>query len=174
MKLPIIASSEKQQKKLKLNYENRLQKFKICDPLSIEPSKRIDDILQWPHIDTGVILVYILKVNDCDLEYVGRYKDQKAYSYFDSGFVDTIFIYNPFSCRSKIFLYSKVQSSLTVSDKTLLWILVQKEPLEILTSWYSCIAGTSQSCNHVIAVLYKIDYALQKGLLNYLNIMQLE
>ena len=65
-----------------------------------------------------------------------------------------------------IFLYSKVQSSLTVSDKKMLWILVQREPLEILTSWCSFMAGTSQSCNHVIAVLYKIDYALQKGLLN--------
>ena len=37
MKLPIIASPE-EQKKLKLGYENQLQKFKICDPLSIEPS----------------------------------------------------------------------------------------------------------------------------------------
>ena len=63
---------------------------------------------------------YILKVKDCDLECVGRYKDQKAYSYFDSGFVDTIFIYKPSSCRNKIFLYSKVQSSLTVSDKKML------------------------------------------------------
>ena len=82
MKLPIIASSEEPQKKLKLDYENWLQKFKICDPLSIEPSKRIDDILQWPHIDidTRVIFASILKVKDCDLEYVGRYKDQKAYS----------------------------------------------------------------------------------------------
>ena len=28
------------------------------------------------------------------------------------------------------------------------------------------MAGTSQSFNHVIAVLYKIDYGLQKGFLN--------
>ena len=48
----------------------------------------------------------------------------------------------------------------------MLWILTQKEPLKILTSWCSCMAGISQSCNYVIAVLYKIDYALQKGLLN--------
>ena len=104
MKLPISSSAEVQQKKLKLDYENQLQKFKICDPQSTEPSKRIDDILQWPHIDTGVIFAYILKVKDCDLEYVGRYKDKKACSYFDSGFVDTIVIYNPASCRNKIFL----------------------------------------------------------------------
>ena len=56
-------------------------------------------------------------MKDCDLEYVGRCKDQKAYSHFDSGFVDTIFIYNPSSCRNKIFLCSKIQSSLTVWDK---------------------------------------------------------
>ena len=48
----------------------------------------------------------------------------------------------------------------------MLWILVQKEPLEILTSWCCCLAGTGQSCNHVMAVLYKIDYALHKGFLN--------
>ena len=69
------------------------------------------------HIDTGVIFAYILKVKDCDLECVGGYKDQKAYSCFDSGFVDTMFIYNPSTCRNTIFLYSKVQSSLTVLDK---------------------------------------------------------
>ena len=71
-------------------------------------------MLQWPHRDVRVVFGYILKVKVHDLEYVGRYKDQKAYSYFDSGLVDTIFIYNPSSCRNKIFLYSKVQSSLTV------------------------------------------------------------
>ena len=48
----------------------------------------------------------------------------------------------------------------------MLWLLVQKERLEIFTSCCSCMAGTSQSCNHVIDVPFKIDYALQKGLLN--------
>ena len=59
MKLPIIASSEEQQKKLKLDYENRLQKFKICDPLSSEPFKRTDDILQWPHRHWSYFCLYI-------------------------------------------------------------------------------------------------------------------
>ena len=53
----------------------------------------------------------------CDVDYVGRYKDQKSSSYSNYDFIDTIFIYNPSSCRNKIFLYPKVQSSLTVSDK---------------------------------------------------------
>ena len=65
------------------------------------------DILQWPHIETGIIFAYILKVKGCDLEYIDRYKDQKAYSYFDSGFADTIFIYNLSSCRNKYFYILK-------------------------------------------------------------------
>ena len=91
-------------------------------------------------------------MKDCDLEYVDKYRDQKAYSYFDSGFVDTIFIYDPASRRNKIFLYSKVQSCLTVSDKKMLWILVQKEPLDIFTRWCSCMTGTSRSCNHAVGI----------------------
>ena len=39
----------------------------------------------------------------------------------------------------------------------MLWILVQKESLEI---------PPSHIYNHVIAALYKIDYALEKGVLN--------
>lgn len=46
------------------------------------------------------------------------------------------------------------------------WILVQKDPLKILTCWCSCVAGTSQSRNHVIAVMYKIYYEYQKGYLD--------
>ena len=99
---------------MKISYRNL--KFVTHYQLN-HPKEQMIDILQWPHIETGVIFVYILKVMDCDLEHVDRYKDQKAYSHFDSGFADTIFIYNPSSCRNKIFLYSKVQPSFTVSDK---------------------------------------------------------
>ena len=33
---------------------------------------------------------------------------------------------------------------------------------EILCAWCSCTAGFSQTCNHVIAVAYKIEYAISK------------
>ena len=46
------------------------------------------------------------------------------------------------------------------------WILVQKDSLQILTCLSSCISGTCQSCNHVIVVIYKTDYAYQKGYLD--------
>ena len=135
---------------MKISYRNL--KFVTHYQLN-HPKEQMIDILQWPHIETGVIFAYILKVKGCDLEYIDIYKDQKAYSYFDSGFADTIFIYNLSSCRNKYFYILKFSILLQFQIKKMLWILVQKEPLEILMSWCSCMAGTSQSCSHVIAIL---------------------
>ena len=43
---------------------------------------------KWPEIDVGKLFSYMLKVK----KYIGKYKDQKAYSYWMSGFVDTVYI----------------------------------------------------------------------------------
>ncbi len=98
---------------------------------------------------------------------MGRYKDQKTYSYWDSGFVNTLFTYEPPEKYSTIFVYGSGRSSLTAFVNHKLWILVKKEPVQILTCWCSCMAGTSQSCNHAIAVMYKIEYGVfRKGYLD--------
>ena len=39
----------------------------------------------------------------CDKEYIGRYKDQKAYSYWDSGFVGPIHIYETGTKKNHVF-----------------------------------------------------------------------
>ena len=41
----------------------------------------------------GSVFAYILKQKDFNVDYIGKYKDKKAYSYFDSGYVGPIFIY---------------------------------------------------------------------------------
>jgi hypothetical protein len=35
---------------------------------------------------------YILRLKAVDVEYIGKYKDEKAYSYWMSGFVDIIHV----------------------------------------------------------------------------------
>ena len=79
MKLPIVTSSAEQKAKLKIEYENRLKRFDIRDPESVDAAERSDDILQWPKIDVGAIFSYILKIRDFDYDYIGWYKDEKAY-----------------------------------------------------------------------------------------------
>ena len=129
MKLPITDSSEEQLRKLTLEYEKRLQKYH-CDPKSIPASDRVDNIIQWPRVDVGVIFSYILRVRDFDADYIDRYKDQKAYSYFDSGFIDSIFTHEPPGKNVVL----TVQASQCVSTHHKLWILAAKEPVQILIS----------------------------------------
>ena len=46
----------------------------------------------WPKVNLGNIFEYILRMKEFDKEYMGKYKDQKAYSYFDCGFVGEILV----------------------------------------------------------------------------------
>ena len=58
-----------------------------------------------------------------------------------------------------IFLYCNVQSSMTIKDVKNLWIAIKMDGT-ILTAWCSCMAGQSESCNHIVAALYKIEYVV--------------
>ena len=48
---------------------------------------------KWPVITIGNIFALILKNKEFNMEYIGKYKDQNAYSYFDSGFVGLVLFY---------------------------------------------------------------------------------
>ena len=37
---------------------------------------------------------------------------------------------------------------------------------EILTTWCTCVAGSSLCCNHIIALMYKLNYAYKKDFVN--------
>ena len=63
----------------------------------------------------------------CDNDYVGRYKDQKAYSYRDSEFVGPTFIYKSKLKKDIAFLYSNVTASQTMGDRKSLWIAVKQK-----------------------------------------------
>ena len=67
----------------------------ISDPYLVPTESRFNDITKWCASNSGKIFEYILKLKDFDYEYVGKYKDMKAYSYFDGGLVGEIRIFNP-------------------------------------------------------------------------------
>ena len=78
---------------------------------------------------------------DFAVDYVGCYKDQqKAYSYWLSGFADTIYSYQPQTKRNSLYIYQKVRRSLTSTLFNISLILVQKDPLQILTCWCNLVA----------------------------------
>ena len=83
---PIILSSADLTKNLEEEYSKRLREFNIIDPKNIEKESQVDDLNDWPKVNLGNIFEYILRMKGFDKEYIGKYKDQKAYSYFDSSF----------------------------------------------------------------------------------------
>ena len=96
-----------------------------------------------------MLFSYILRVKAVDVDYIGKYKDQKAYSYWLSGFVDTVY---HASCNDNLlFLKAYVSPSQRLNDDPHhVWVCTDRG------------AGTSEVCNHVIALLYKVKYAFKK------------
>ena len=81
-----------------------------------------------------------------------------------SGFVDVIHVAKcPIDKTMTFFKCSVCPSQRIRYDSHKVWICVKgKEDCNIVTSWCTCTAGTAEACNHVIAVLHKINHAYNK------------
>ena len=156
---PVKETELKVKESLRLEYQNLLKSYNISDPFQMDGMK--DDVTKWPPVDIGKIFQYIISNKAFATDYVGQYKVRKAYSYFKSGFVHQIFVRE---------ISNKVVLTVTPSQRLRdehhsLWILCDKTG-EILCGYCSCTAGLSKCCNHLIAVLYKVEYANTHELTN--------
>ena len=170
LNVPIKCSQQEIYANLKLEYNSRLARHGIVtDPNLLPTNVWQDNISEWPEVDDGKLFSYILRVKAVDVDYIGVYKDQKAYSYWMSGFVDAVFVAKCPVNSKFTFLKSSVCPSQRIRDDPHeVWICTEgpKKDCKILTSWCTCTAGTGEACNHVIAVLYKVNYAFKK---NYIS-----
>lgn len=63
----------------------------------------------------------------------------------------------------KCVLQCKVTPSQRIrEDPREVWVALKKDGT-VLCGWCTCIAGTSATCNHIIASLYKVEYAFTHG-----------
>ena len=88
---PVKFTQEQIYQQIKEEYARRLRSNGIkSDPNNIPHGAWIDDVKQWPETDDGKLFSYILRTKAVDVDYIEKYKDQKAYSYWMSSFVDTV------------------------------------------------------------------------------------
>jgi hypothetical protein len=81
-----------------------------------------------------------------------------VYSYFASSFCKLV----AHEHDDKTLLKGTVMHSYAVNDiPHKVWICFKEDT--VLGAWCTCIAGTAQSCNHIIAMLYIIEYAIIMG-----------
>ena len=167
LNVPTKYSQEEINRALKVEYQNRLKQHGIStDPKSIPDAAWIDDVSKWPELDDGKLFSYILKVKAVETDYIGAYKDQKAYSYWMSGFVGAVWICASPTDKDVVFLKSEVCPSQRIHDDPhKVWVCVKggEKNHSLCTSWCTCIAGSGEACNHVIALLYKVNYAYKKS-----------
>ena len=121
-----------------------------------------DDLKQFPKINIGQVFSFILKAKSFSTEYIGQYKIKKAYSYDKGGFVDKIFVKIIDDADRKLTKASVFSSQLINESKHKLWVLFDHTG-DIKTAYCSCTGGVSSCCNHIVAAVYKIEFANREG-----------
>ena len=129
------------------------------DPLL--SSNFVDDIKSWPNTNIGQIFAYFLENKAYETEYIGQYKLRKAYIFFKSGFVDKLLVKSVEEERT-IIRASVTPFQRLNDDKHQPWIVFKSDG-SVITGFCICTAGHSRCCNHTAVVLYKLNYANEKG-----------
>ncbi|XP_071506667.1 uncharacterized protein [Diadema antillarum] len=92
------------------------------------------------------------------------YKEGKAFSYFNSKWLHEIF-YHPISAESEVSVL-KAQCTPSLAVKNIphsVWVAIDKSSGKIYSAYCSCFAGLGSSCNHVAALVFKLDHAFMTG-----------
>eukprot|EP00112_Aurelia_sp_Birch-Aquarium-sp1_P019786 Seg4962.2 transcript_id=Seg4962.2/GoldUCD/mRNA.D3Y31 product="hypothetical protein" protein_id=Seg4962.2/GoldUCD/D3Y31 len=125
----------------------------------------VDDVSQWPDMQPSEIFIYLLETpSEFDGKALKAYKSTKAFSYYKNGWVKTCY-YNSISKKSKFcYVKANVLPSYKLNDKHhKAWVLLEKATGSIMKASCMCMAGQSQCCNHVAALLFKIEDAVKLG-----------
>ena len=110
-------TQEKISDNIKKEYNKWLEIKKISsDPNSLPDNMWKDSAADCPQLDDDMLFSYILKIKAVDVDYIGKYKDEKAYSYCISGFVDTFFVASCHNDPTLIFLKGNVCSSQRIRE----------------------------------------------------------
>ena len=127
-----------------------------------------DGISFWPSILYPDIFNY-LAFNPAELasEDLSDYKNSKAYSYFINGWLGLIFYHNINDSSPYCLLKTNCRPSERLQyPPHKLWICLKKSDAKIQCAHCSCIAGMSQTCNHIAAALFRVEAAIRAGLNN--------
>jgi hypothetical protein len=132
-KKPIKFTEKQQHSRLQTEYDTRLKEANLDDPRSFK-----DEVWSyWPKVDLGQIFSFVLSRKEQDMDFVGHSKSQKAYPYYQSGFVDTMY---STSLNDTKVVTSRVSPSEYKNEAHDVWIALNKRHA-IVVSWCSCIEG---------------------------------
>ncbi|PIK48225.1 hypothetical protein BSL78_14911 [Apostichopus japonicus] len=92
------------------------------------------------------------------------YKEGKAFSYFESKWLKEIFYHHISEDSPVCFLKADClpsQNVRSIPHKS--WVVLEKKTGKIRSAYCTCLAGLGTTCNHVAAVVFKVDHAFMMG-----------
>ena len=168
-----VPTAEMLEKTVKAEYKSKLEELGITDPWEIKDGWLSEEsgIHSWPMVTYGNIFNFLMffpsELGSADLN---DYKTSKAYSYFKSGWLGQI-KYHTISSNSAICLMkSDCIPFKNFNDKEdnfhKIWVCVNKESGCIKGAHCTCMQGALETCNHVAALLFRVEAAVTTGLTN--------
>ena len=168
--VPLVKSAEEVQREIALEYSNKLliEGENLPDPFQVQDGwiKEEDGVSLWPTTLYPDIFNFLsFHPSELKNEDLSDYKTSKAYSYYATGWLNPLY-YHAISDESKFcFLKTTCRPSQRISDVPhRLWVCLSKTSGSIMKAHCSCMAGISQTCNHVAAALFRIESAVRLGL----------
>jgi hypothetical protein len=146
--VPVVPSAQEKQRLKQKQYQDLLlvQGKKMPDPFDLQRGweKEEDALDHWPPTMMFDIAKYLLQLKQTSLanRLLGDYKEGKAYSYVESGFIDCIY-YHPIEHASEYcFLKSKSLPSQCHSQTPhKVWVLIEKRTGAVVVGYCTCFAG---------------------------------
>lgn len=171
--VPVVKTAEEVESEIANEYKaklNFLNGDQIPDPFKLDKGwlDEEEGIRYWPvtlYMDIFNFLAF--HPNELASSDLSDYKTSKAYSYFSQGWLAPLH-FNNINGNSKVcLLMGSCKPSQRINDPPhKLWICLEKQSGKILRSHCTCMAGLSQTCNHVAAALFRIESASRLGLNN--------
>jgi len=166
-----IKTAQETELEIKQEYKDKLvvNGYNIPDPFCLTGwLSEEDGISFWPSVLYPDIFNY-LAFNPAELgsNDLSDYKNSKAYSYFINGWLALIFYHGINESSPYCFLKADCQPSERLHDPPhKLWICLEKRDTKVQCAHCSCMAGMSQTSNHIAAALFRVEAAIRAGLNN--------
>ena len=126
----------------------------------------------WPRLllpDISRFYEYVCGKLELKDRLEGEYKQGKAYRYFTTEFLGEVMINNLTNTSKFCILKSKCVPSQRVNAKQYdLWCIVKKDTDltiggQIMSAYCTCTAGLMGTCNHIAALLFRVEAAISTG-----------
>ena len=171
--IPVDKDAEHRSRSLLNKYKEKLvvSGKTVPDPFLLEEDwlgESKDGLTKWPSLYYLDIEKFLRRLNASDDLLECDYKEGKAYRYFKCNFVKEIFLHEILPSSKLAFLRCRVTPSMRHSNAAYhVWALIRKYGEEpgghIENAYCTCTAGPLGCCNHVIAMLFRVEAAVSTG-----------